>query len=82
MFLSLELCSFQGVLLVEHIALELGEVRSIFAFDTPASELTEIYLVLGPKAFLKFYCESEQRVGSLSDFMSRPMFRAICLYLG
>lgn len=63
---------------MEHIALELGEVRSIFAFDTPASELTEIYLVLGPKAFLKFYCESEQQVGSLSDFMSQPM----CLYIG
>lgn len=70
------------MLLVECIALELGEVRSVFAFDTPASELTEIYLVLGPKTFLKFYCESEQQVGSLSDFMSQPMFRAICLYLG
>lgn len=74
MFPSLEL-SLQGVLLVEHVALKLDEVRSIFAFDTLASELIEIYLVLGPQGFIKICCKNEKQVRSLSDFRSKLCLR-------
>lgn len=79
MFPNLKVSSFQGVLLAEHIILNLGEVRSIF---TLASDLIDIYLVVGPRAFIKVCFKSGKEFGSLSDFMSQPMFRAMCLYLG
>jgi hypothetical protein len=81
MFPSLELSSFQGVLLVECFALKLVEERSVLCFDSLASDLIKTHLVFRPRTFTKICCKCRKQVGILSDFMSQPMFKAEYLYL-
>ena len=61
-FPSLELSSFQGVLLAERFALKSVEERSNLPFDTLASDLMEIHLVYGPRALTKICLKSEKRL--------------------